>query len=54
MRIRLKSNQMFSSATKQITAQELQGSRPKMQKHETKDGVTTAYVLIGAGSGDHS
>jgi hypothetical protein len=39
-------NQLFSSATKQITSQTLQGTVPKMQKYETKDGVTTAYVLM--------
>lgn len=39
-------NELFSSATKQITAQELQGTVPKMQKYETKDGVTTAYILM--------
>jgi len=39
-------NELFSSATKQITAQELQGTVPKMQKYETKDGITTAYVLM--------
>ena len=35
-------NQLFSSATKQITSQTLQGTVPKMQKYETNDGVTTA------------
>lgn len=39
-------NEFFSSATKQITAQELQGTVPKMQKYETDDGITTAYVLM--------
>jgi hypothetical protein len=39
-------NELFSSATKQITAQELQGTVPKMQKYETDDGITTAYVLM--------
>lgn len=39
-------NQLFSSATKQITAQELQGTVPKVQKYETNDGITTAYVLM--------
>lgn len=39
-------NELFSSATKQITAQELQGTAPKMQKYETDDGITTAYVLM--------
>ena len=39
-------NELFSSTTKQITDQTLQGTLPKMQKYETKDGVTTAYVLM--------
>jgi len=39
-------NELFSSATKQITSQTLQGTVPKMQKYETKDGVTTAYILM--------
>ncbi len=39
-------NQLFSSATKQITSQTLMGTVPKMQKFETDDGVTTAYVLM--------
>lgn len=39
-------NELFSSATKQITAQELQGTTPKMQKYETNDGITTAYILM--------
>ncbi len=39
-------NELFSSATKQITAQELQGTVPKMQKYEVDEGVTTAYVLM--------
>jgi hypothetical protein len=39
-------NQLFSSATKQITSQTLQGTVPKMQKYETKDGIVTAYVLM--------
>jgi hypothetical protein len=39
-------NELFSSATKQITAQELQGTVPKMQKYENNDGITTAYVLM--------
>ena len=39
-------NELFSSATKQITAQELQGTVPKMQKYEVNDGITTAYVLM--------
>jgi hypothetical protein len=39
-------NELFSSATKQITSQELQGTVPIMQKYEVDDGVTTAYVLM--------
>ncbi|VGO20882.1 LPP20 family lipoprotein [Pontiella sulfatireligans] len=39
-------NELFSSATKQITSQTLQGTVPKMQKYETDDGITTAYVLM--------
>ena len=39
-------NELFSSATKQITSQTLQGTVPKMQKYETKDGITTAYILM--------
>jgi hypothetical protein len=40
-------NELFSSATKQITAQELQGTTPKTQKYDVSDdGVTTAYVLM--------
>jgi hypothetical protein len=39
-------NQLFSSATKQITSQTLQGTVPVIQKYETNDGVTTAYVLM--------
>jgi len=39
-------NQLFSSATKQVTSQKLQGSVPKMQKYDQKDGITTAYVLM--------
>lgn len=39
-------NQLFSSATKQITSQTIQGSVPVMQKYETNNGVTTAYVLM--------
>ena len=39
-------NELFSSATKQITSQTMQGTVPKMQKYETNDGVTTAYVLM--------
>lgn len=39
-------NELFSSATKQITSQTLQGTVPKMQKYETDDGITTAYILM--------
>ena len=39
-------NELFSSATKQITSQTLQGTVPKMQKYETNDGITTAYILM--------
>lgn len=39
-------NQLFSSATKQITSQTLQGTMPMMQEYETKDGITTAYILM--------
>ncbi len=39
-------NQLFSSATKQITSQTLMGVVPKMQKFETDDGITTAYILM--------
>lgn len=40
-------NELFSSATKQITSQTLQGTVPKIQKYETNnDGITTAYVLM--------
>jgi hypothetical protein len=39
-------NELFSSATKQITSQTLQGTAPIMQKYETDDGITTAYVLM--------
>jgi len=39
-------NELFSSATKQITSQTLQGTVPKIQKYETDDGVTTAYILM--------
>lgn len=39
-------NQLFSSATKQITSQTLQGTMPMMQKYETDNGVTTAYILM--------
>jgi len=40
-------NELFSSATKQITSQELHGTVPKMQKYDTDDdGITTAYILM--------
>ena len=39
-------NELFSSATKQITSQTLQGTVPTMQKYEVKDGITTAYILM--------
>ena len=39
-------NQLFSSATKQITSQTLQGTVPMMQKYETDNGITTAYILM--------
>ncbi len=39
-------NQLFSSTTKQITSQTLQGTVPKMQKYEINDGITTAYILM--------
>jgi len=39
-------NELFSSATKQITSQTLQGTVPKMQKYETDDSITTAYILM--------
>jgi|GEM_PF-1252460 len=40
-------NALFSSATKIITAQELTGSVPKVQKYQTsEDGITSAYVLM--------
>jgi hypothetical protein len=39
-------NQLFTSATKQITSQTLQGTMPMMQKYETDDGITTAYILM--------
>jgi len=41
-------NQLFSSATKQVTSQKLQGTVPKMQKYDEKNGVTTAYILMVA------
>jgi len=39
-------NELFSSATKQITSQTLQGTVPAMQKYEVDDGITTAYILM--------
>jgi hypothetical protein len=39
-------NELFSSATKQITSQQLQGTLPKIQKYDTVDGETTAYILM--------
>lgn len=39
-------NQLFTSATKQITSQTLQGTVPKMQKYDVKGDVTTAYILM--------
>jgi hypothetical protein len=39
-------NELFSSATKQITSQTLQGTVPMIQKYETNEGITTAYVLM--------
>jgi len=40
-------NELFSSATKQITSQTLQGTVPKEQEYETDDdGITTAYILM--------
>lgn len=39
-------NTLFSSATKQITNQKLQGTAPIEQKYDVKDGITTAYVLM--------
>jgi hypothetical protein len=40
-------NELFSSATKQITAQSLSGSIPLEQKFSVdKDDVTTAYILM--------
>jgi len=39
-------NELFSSATKQITSQTLQGTTPKIQKYDSDNGVTTAYVLM--------
>jgi hypothetical protein len=39
-------NQLFSSATKQITSQTLQGTVPKIQKYDVNGDVTTAYVMM--------
>ena len=40
-------NELFSSATKQITSQTLHGTVPVMQKYETDgDDITTAYILM--------
>ena len=39
-------NELFSSATKQITSQTLQGTVPKEQKYEENDGIYTAYILM--------
>jgi len=39
-------NQLFSSATKQITSQTLQGTQPIEQEYDIQDGITTAYVLM--------
>ena len=39
-------NELFSSATKQITSQTLQGTVPQEQKYSVDDGVTTAYILM--------
>lgn len=39
-------NQLFSSATKQITSQTLQGTQPIEQEYDINDGITTAYVLM--------
>jgi hypothetical protein len=39
-------NELFSSATKQITSQTLQGTVPILQKYEDNDDVTTAYILM--------
>ncbi len=39
-------NELFSSATKQITSQTLQGTVPKIQKFETNEDITTAYILM--------
>ena len=39
-------NELFSSATKQITSQTLQGTVPVTQKYDINGEVTTAYVLM--------
>ena len=39
-------NELFSSATKQITSQTLQGTKPILQKYDTDEGITTAYILM--------
>lgn len=39
-------NELFSSATKQVTVATLQGTIPIMQKYEETDGITTAYILM--------
>lgn len=39
-------NTLFSTATKQITSQTLQGTVPVTQKYDVDGEVTTAYVLM--------
>lgn len=39
-------NELFSSATKQVTSQELNGTVPIVQKYDINGEVTTAYVLM--------
>ena len=39
-------NELFSSATKQITVQSLQGTHPLEIKYSSEKDVTTAYVLM--------
>ncbi|MBN2684431.1 MAG: LPP20 family lipoprotein [Pontiellaceae bacterium] len=39
-------NQMFSSATKQITSETLVGSVPIDQRYDEQDGMINAYVLM--------
>lgn len=39
-------NQMFSSATKQITSETLVGSVPIDQRYDEQDGIINAYVLM--------